>query len=361
MLFAKERPRIDSTRQQRLLTALSDQASWCAELGSALYSGILTRMAEDVRANGPVWASLEPYAGAYLRSLLPLRFLAALHRMALEGSFPQLARFYPSCGGEFDIDGAWSAILFAIERDGAQICSRMPETVQTNEISRCCGLMLGFTDVARQTGLPLRLLEVGCSAGLNLRWDQYRYETGSAAWGPRDSSVVFRNRFAAPEPLLDAVVKIAERRGCDLNPIEPTQEGQLLALSYVWPDQTERFEQISNAFAIARKVGALLDRSDALDWMAKHLAQKSPGVATVLFHSVVWFYFSGAQRDEAKRLIFEAGTKATEQAPLAWLSMERAESKAFEVRLTLWPGGQTKLIGRADPLGKRVETKIFDS
>ena len=94
-----------------------------------------------------------------------------VHRLALNGSLPALARFYPSCGGTLDIDAAWSALLSAFEKDGRALCATLPQTVQTNEVSRCCALMLGFTGVIYQTGLPLRLLDIGCSGGLNLRWD----------------------------------------------------------------------------------------------------------------------------------------------------------------------------------------------
>jgi hypothetical protein len=36
---------------------------------------------------------------------------------------------------------------------------------------RCVG---AFLLLARETGMPLRILEVGASAGLLLRWDHYR-------------------------------------------------------------------------------------------------------------------------------------------------------------------------------------------
>jgi hypothetical protein len=45
------------------------------------------------------------------------------------------------------------------------------DPVQTNEPARSAGLLGGFLEIARRTGLALRLLEVGASAGLNLRFD----------------------------------------------------------------------------------------------------------------------------------------------------------------------------------------------
>lgn len=61
--------------------------------------------------------------------------------------------------------------------------------VQTNEVGRCAALLFGFLTVAGKDPPPLRLLEIGASAGLNLRWDRYRYEANGFAWGPADSQV----------------------------------------------------------------------------------------------------------------------------------------------------------------------------
>ena len=49
---------------------------------------------------------------------------------------------------------------------------------QTNEVGRAAALLFGFLPVARATGLPFRLVELGASGGLNLRWDRFFYRSG---------------------------------------------------------------------------------------------------------------------------------------------------------------------------------------
>ena len=55
------------------------------------------------------------------------------------------------------------------------------QPVQTNEPGRSVSLLGGYLEVARaHPGLPLRVFEVGASAGLNLLWDEFRYEVRGA-------------------------------------------------------------------------------------------------------------------------------------------------------------------------------------
>ena len=88
--------------------------------------------------------------------------------------------------------------------------------LQTNEVGRCAALLPGFAAVARATGLPLRVLELGASAGLNLNWDRYRYERAAAAFGPADSPV--RLPLAGSPP---PALRVVARRGCDAAPLDP--------------------------------------------------------------------------------------------------------------------------------------------
>ena len=226
-----------------------------------MYDAILRRMADDVRAGGPCLGALEPHMPRS-RMLAPLLLLAAIHRKVLAGQLPEVARFYPSAGGEVDNDGLWPYLLKAVPH------AALPECVQTNEVERSRALLPGFLEVVRQTGLPLRLLEIGASAGLNLRWDHFPF-------------------LEAP-----ATIRVAERRGCDLNPIDPTlDESRAVMLCFVWPDQTDRLQLLADAIEIARRVPATVDRCDAVEWLRIHLPDPRPSVATIVYHSVVMPYF----------------------------------------------------------------------
>ena len=339
--------------RQQLAAAIREQRVWCERLGSPLYHALLLHIAEDIEASGVCWKVMEPHAGDAGRSLLPLRFLGAVHRWVLEGRLPRLARYYPSAGGTADPEAAWTAFVEALEQHGEALSASMPQTVQTNEVTRCCALAPGFLEIARHTGLPLRLLEIGASAGLHLRWDRYRYETADGAWGPAESSVVFRDAFTGGPPL-DTTACVVERSGCDLNPVDVmTDDGRLTLLSFVWPDQADRFGNLSNAIQLARTVPASLERADAVEWLGPKLAGSHAGVATVVFHSITMLYLSTEARERVSQILTEAGERATTEAPLAWLSMEPGKEQT-DVHLTLWPGGERKLIATAGYHGRNV-------
>ena len=79
------------------------QAEWCHRLGSPLYGELLGRAADDAEAGGPVAEVLAGREGDPLESMLQLRFMGAVHRLALAGRAPALAAVYPSCGGNGDL------------------------------------------------------------------------------------------------------------------------------------------------------------------------------------------------------------------------------------------------------------------
>lgn len=333
---------------------LRTQAGYCRLLGSPLYGELLEKAAHDVVAGGPAWEALEPHEDDPAGSALALRFMGATHRLVLEGRAPDLARYYPSAGGTPDAEAAWRALrdLLAAQKDGVATLTERP--VQTNEVGRAAGLIGGFLTVASRTGLPLRLLEIGASAGLLLRWDRFRYEARGTTWGPKDSPVRLCD-FNSEEPLpFDASASVADRRGCDPSPVDPTSDdGRLTLLSYVWPDQMARIRNLRAALEIAASVPVEVETANAAEWLEAQLAGASPGVATVVYHSIVWQYLSDEQLDRVTAAIEDAAARASEDAPLAWLRME-AGGDIAHVRLALWPGGADRLVATCSYHGAAV-------
>jgi hypothetical protein len=334
---------------------LLKQAEWCERLGSRLYSTLLRRAAEDSQAGGVCWAVLHDHHDDPPDSALALRFLGAVHRLVLQGKALQLAACYPSAGGDSDCDDLWPRFHAVVQQNAAALCELVRRPVQTNEVGRCAALLGGFLEVARHTGLPLRLLEVGAAGGLILRWDQYRYEANDEGWGDPDSPVRICGAFGDSHPPFDVQVKITERRGCDASPIDPgTEEGRLTLQSYVWPDQGERFHQLAAAIEVSGRVPANVAQANAAEWVEAALAGGVSGVATVVYHSIVWQYLSNADRARIIRMMAAAGQAATHDNPLAWLRLEPADNVA-EVRLQLWPGGEDRLLARSGFHGKPVQ------
>jgi hypothetical protein len=207
---------------------LRRQADACERLGSPRYAELLARAAGELAEGEIVWAVLQGHEEDPSDSALALRLMGAVHRLVLRGDAPELAAHYPSAGGR--PHDPWPAFRAVLERHAAELRTLVENPVQTNEPGRCAALLGGFLEVARQTGPPLRLLEVGASAGLNLRFDRYRYELGRSTWGPPNSLVRLTARVS----------------------------GRPLAT--------------------------------AADWIEDRLRQGSPGAATVVFHSIVLQY-----------------------------------------------------------------------
>lgn len=331
------------------------QAAACAQSGSPLYGRILDGVVADLEAMGISAALLADRGDDPVGSALPLRFLGAVHRLVLEGRAPALAAFYPSVGGT-DAGDPVPAFLATLRDHRDELTRRLDDGVQTNEVGRSAVLVGGYATVARRTGLPLRVLEVGSSAGLNLRWDHYAYvrRDGSVA-GVAGSPVRFDGVWAGDaEPSLPDRFEVAIRRGCDRSPIDPTtDDGRLSLLSFTWPDQPERIARLEAAIEVARHVPAIVDAADAADWVQHQLGEPTDGLATVVTHSIVLQYLSPERRRRLRSALDDAGHRATEAAPLAWLRMEPAGDRA-ELRLTGWPGGHEEVLATAGYHGRPV-------
>jgi len=345
-------------RRRQVAARFRSQAYWCRQLGSPLYGYLLERAADDVERDGPSWRVLrdQPPSPAAADDSLPLKFAGAVHRLTLDGRAPELAAHYPSAGGRIGED-AWPAFLSTVARYSEELDVLVRRPVQSNVVGRCAALLGGFLLVARDTGLPLRLLEVGASAGLNLNWHRYHYRADGETWGDPGSPVHITGAFAGPAPPLTQAVTVAERRGCDKSPLDPrSDDDRLTLLSFIWPDQERRLDLLRAALDLAAQDPARVDEADANDWLDERLAEPATGNATVVFQSFVLQFFDDAASDRFVEVLRRAGRAATREAPLAWLSMEWDEDgERADVRLTRWPEGEETLVARSNIHGRDVE------
>jgi hypothetical protein len=352
----------DEAAARRALGAaqLRQQAVWCRELGSELYAQLLHAAAADCDAGGPTWEVIAGHEDMWIGDALPIRVLGAVHRLVLEGRAPELARYYASAGGAFEAgDDVWPAFRDLLVAQRGELREGLLRPVQTNEVARSASLLGGFATIARETELPLRLFEVGASAGLNLRFDRFHYESPGFAWGDPASPVRLGPVFEGAAPALAPSIEVSERTGCDASPIDPcSAPGRLTLRSFVWPDQRARRARLDAALEIAARVPARVERADACDWIAGRLAPE-PGVASVVYHSIVMGYLGRERMAQFAGIVRAAGATATPQAPIAWLCLEpghRRDDGGWDhlVFLTLWPGGERRVLAESSPHGPPV-------
>jgi len=340
--------------------AIRFQARMCVEFGSSFSAAVLDRIADDMETGGPYGVLAEGWTDLDVRGLIgeavPLRILGALHHLVLTGAEPALAAIYPSAsraGDETRLAGLLPAALTAHREVFARFMASPP---QTNEVRRSLCLIGGFLTVAKRAGLPLRCLEIGASAGLNMNWDRYSYDFGDqASWGDPDSPLHLAGEWTGGAPPTDAKVEVGEKLACDQAPIDVRDPDQALRLeAYVWPDQPDRMARLKAAIALARQTGVSIAKADAADWVRDNFAPR-PGVVTVLYHSVFWAYLPQATAESITAHVHKCGESASAEAPVAWLRMETVDSSGqMDVRLKFWPGGDETLLARVHPHGAKV-------
>ena len=334
------------------------QARASTDAGSPIYAELLDRAADDIATDGPLTAVVDGFEGHPILLALPLRVMGAIHRIALDGRAAALAANYPSTGGRFEPERAWRALLDVVRAHADEIRASLGANVQTNEVRRSAALLGGFLRAAHETGLPLRLREVGSSAGLNLGWDRYRYELGPHRWGDSKAPLVLTAEWSGGAPDLDAQVRVASRAGCDVAPIDARDpEARRRLESFVWPEQIDRLALLREALALVAADPPRIDAMPAGAWLAREVAAPSRGEATVVFHSVVWWYIPKDERERIADVMETAGGSTTREAPLAWLRMEGSDPspRGAELRLRIWPGGDDHLLARVHWHGRSIE------
>jgi hypothetical protein len=283
-----------------------------AELEARGVSPLYERLAWYVARRPPLRRLLGDAPPRQRRATL---FFAAIHDVVLE-----LGVGYPADGPA--LEAFCVANLAAIRR---RISSRR---TQTNEVARSAQLVPALAIVTGLAGQPPSMLEIGASAGLNLRFDDYRYTYRTAdrtvvlgeASAPVQIEVEFDGDIAA---IPAAIPGIAERIGLDAEPVDvadPQQRRWLRAC--IWADEPDRDERLQAAMARAQNDPPRVLRGDAVAHLEAAAAHLPADVPLVVVHQVVMGYLSTRARSQFRRKVLALAR----HRPVYWLFAESPTS-----------------------------------
>ena len=347
-----------------------DSARGCRRY-SPTNARLLAAAADDLDAGGVTSAVMAGHERDRPGTVPGLRFAAAVHRLVLSGRAGRLAGLYPSVGGELEPATLWLVARPVIAEHVDELRAAVQSApVQTNEPGRSAplfgGLLVAAERAAEHAGrtepFPVRLLEVGASAGLNLRPHlvRYRLPDGSTLGDPDGAFALDVDWTGLPPADLGRSLRVVQRGACDLNPIDVhTVDGQLRLASFVWPDQIARMRRLAAAMRLARTDPVPIEAAAASEWLDTALATPSPGMLTVVFHSVVWQYVPASERAHGQQVMADAAARATADAPLALLVYEsrrvsppgETDRFRFDLLLRLWPAGLSVRLGHGSGHG----------
>jgi hypothetical protein len=315
---------------------------------SPLFSALAQASADDneIMELGAVARPGQPIA---LITLLSAQYLL------LKSPDTKLARYFPSMSPEPKAasDAFPTFREFCLDRRAELIGLIECRTVNSTMVDRSSCILPALAHVARLTGQPLTLVEICCSAGLNLLFDQYHYDYGPLGEvGRKDSPVQLTCKVVGPgRPPVDTIPRVIERLGVDLVKVDASNPSERLWMeAMLCPEWTAEREHLRAALEIRAKHEFRTVIGDALEVLPT-LLPELPGSLCV-FHS----YCMGQWSAESKAALDDVFRSASRYREIHRLGFDTPDSEPpewFRARLTKLAKAGVPLLQKCFP--SRVE------
>ena len=243
---------------------------------SPLYECVAIALSESDEA-------LRAIEAAPARKRHPTVILAALHDLALAGRAPALAAAYAAADGGA---AAGAAIDTLLRMTDSVVAIAVRRPTRADERGRCAVLYPAIAEAAHRVGAnAIGLIDVGCSAGLNLTVDRVgiAYSNGQSLGDP-SSPVQHSSSIVGGRPVpARAMPEVVTRVGVDLDPVDVTDADDARWLrAGLWPDQPERAARLEAEMALAASAPPALVRGDALEALPDAFARVPAGALPVV-------------------------------------------------------------------------------
>jgi hypothetical protein len=278
---------------------------------SPLYERVAVALSESDEA-------LRAIEAAPARKRNPTVILAALHDLALAGRATELAAAYAAADGEA---AAGAAIDTLVRMTDSVVAIAVRRRTRTNETGRCAVLYPAIAEAARRVGAnAIGLIDVGCSAGLNLNVDRVgiTYSNGQSLGDP-SSPVQMSSSIVGGRPIpTRAIPEVVARIGVDLDPVDVTDADDARWLrACMCPDQPERVAKLDAEVALAATAPPLLLKGDAVEVLPDAIARVPSDALPVVTTTWTLSHFPLESRLRFLHRLDQAAGRA-----VAWVSAE---------------------------------------
>ena len=279
--------------------------------GSLLYSRIAAGIGRDgeLKTLCAKARSGQPHANM---------ILGAVHFLLLRGEQHTLKRFYGTLGGEVSAereDPFPEFRNFVLSHRGAIERLIATRVTNTNEIGRSALLHPGFRAIASKVDLPLSLIEIGPSGGLNMIWDSFgvRYrKDGAVRASINDNAplIIECELRGDRTPPTTASPSVAGRVGLELNPVNlANADDRDWLRALIWPNQVDRLERLDRAIELFGAHKPLIKAGDALTLLPDALAAVPSRETPCVYHTIAVYQFSRAMRQALDDILTVAGLR----------------------------------------------------
>jgi hypothetical protein len=279
---------------------------------SPLYERVAVALSESDEA-------LRAIEAAPVRKRHPALILAALHDLALAGRAPALAAAYAAADGDAAAEAAIDTLLRMTD---SIVAIAVRRRTRSNETGRCAVLYPAVAEAARRVGADaVGLVDVGCSAGLNLNVDRVGITSRNGqTLGDPSSPVQLSCSIVGDRPIPTRTMpEVAARVGIDLDPVDVTDPDAARWLrACLWPDQPKRLASLGAEMALAATAPPLMLQGDAVEMLPEALGRVPADALPVITTTWTLSHFPLEGR---LRFLHRLDEAAADRA-VAWVSVE---------------------------------------
>lgn len=266
--------------------------------GSPLFGALSAGIAED--------ADLLALAAKGQRHGEHFLLLTAVHYLLLRDPDDALGSYFPSIADRsapsMDAFPAFKRFCWKRQTEIEAILAN--RTVQQTWVDRCSRIMPALSRVGDEVEEPLNLIEIGCSAGILLTFDQYAYDIKNRGRiGRADAPITLPlDLHGGPLP---RIPDIGKRIGIDLHPIDlKSEDARIWIAAQTYPESHEQRSRLMTALNIVRQTNIQTFRGDALSELPDILSWAPSPVC--VYHSSCLMYWSQPAKDALHQLLLDS-------------------------------------------------------